>query len=144
MGLMDINLGGIFKTAGDVIDDMHTSKEELRQLDIEEKNIDADLMKGQMAVNAVEAEHDSIFVAGWRPAIGWIGAIALGYQFILYPMFIWIWVFAQSKLWISAELSAPPVLDSGALFSIITGMLGIAGMRSYDKVKGVNTKKVSK
>ncbi len=142
MGLFNVDIGGLFDTAGDVIDELHTSKEELRQLDIEEKKIDADLMKGQMAVNAVEAKHDSIFVAGWRPAIGWIGAIAMGYQFIVYPMLIWIWTFAQSKEWIVSTLSPPPVLDSGALFSIITGMLGIAGMRSYDKMKGTNTKKM--
>lgn len=144
MGIFDIKFGEIFKTVGDTVDAVHTSKEELRQLDIEEMEIFADLDKSQMEVNKVEARHDNIFVAGWRPAIGWTGAIALMYQFVLYPFLVWIWYILQSFGKISTEISAPPVLDMGALMTIITGMLGIAGMRTYEKLKGVNTNKLGK
>ena len=45
-------------------------------------------LKGQLEINKVEAAHKSLFVAGWRPAIGWIGAVAIGYHFCIQPMII--------------------------------------------------------
>lgn len=142
MGLMDINLGGIFKTVGDTVDDLHTSKEELRQLDIEEKKIDAGLMKGQMAVNAVEAEHKSIFVAGWRPFIGWVGGFSLAYAGLVYPLLSWLWGLLQAFELIPSTVKMPPMIESGLLGTIVTGMLGIGGMRSFDKHKGTDTKRM--
>ena len=140
MGLMNINLGGIFKTAGDIVDDLHTSKEELRQLDLEDKKIDAGLMKGQMAVNAEEAKHKSIFVAGWRPFIGWVGGFSLAYAGLVYPMLCWVWRLLQAFEVIPKDAEPPPMIESGVLGGIVTGMLGIGGMRSYDKNKGTDTK----
>lgn len=99
---------------------------------------------GQLKVNAIEAQHDSIFVAGWRPFIGWVGGAAMAYQFLVYPFLMWIWAFCAAKAWIPADAMPPPVLETGALFSVITGMLGVGMMRSYDKTKGTNTKKVTK
>lgn len=125
-------------------DDLFTSDEERLKLALQEKQIDADLAKGQMAVNAVEAQHKSLFVAGWRPAIGWIGAVALAYQFVIYPLMLWVWVVLAGRGVIPAGLDVPPVLPTDALFSIVLGMLGIGGMRSFDKVKGVDTKRVAK
>ena len=73
-------------------------------------------------LNKAEAKHRSIFVAGWRPAIGWVGALILFFNYLVAP--ILIWVFPDTN---------PPTLDLDALWPVITGMLGIAGMRSYDK-----------
>ena len=86
-----------------------------------------ELSKGQMAVNATEAAHKSLFVAGWRPAIGWICGFALLYSTILAP-FIGIWV------------AVPPV-DSSLLTSVLMGMLGLGAMRTAEKVKGVQREK---
>ncbi|CAH9016101.1 putative Holin of 3TMs, for gene-transfer release [Vibrio phage 282E43-1] len=99
---------------------------------------------GQLNVNAAEAKHDNIFVAGWRPFIGWVGGGAMAYQFIVYPFLIWLWAIASALGWVPSGAEPPPVLETGALFSIVTGMLGVGGMRSYDKAKGVNTKKVTR
>lgn len=99
---------------------------------------------GQLNVNAAEAKHDNIFVAGWRPFIGWVGGGAMAYQFIVYPFLIWLWAIASALSWVPSGAEPPPVLEAGALFSIVTGMLGVGGMRSYDKAKGVNTKKVTR
>ncbi len=126
----------------------------------------ASLVKGQLAINSNEAKHTSMFVAGWRPFIGWIGGLALAYQFLLYPLLLWLWVLLQAYDIIPCHLELPavtteaatgsgsgqgtqqcsfqppPVFDAEVLFTIIMGMLGIGGMRSYDKVKKVETKKI--
>lgn len=137
-------LGGIFSTIGDLIDDLHTSDKEkldgqieLAKLGLEEKRIDADLVKGQIEVNKVEAQHSNIFVSGWRPAIGWIGAASMAYQFIFYPLLVWGWSLMQANGWVSIDLKPPPMLDTDALWVILSGMLGIAGMRTVEKVKAV-------
>lgn len=131
-----LGLGSIVEGVGKVADDLFTSDEERLKIALQEKTIDADLVKGQQEINKTEAQHASIFVAGWRPAIGWIGAIALGYQFVVYPLMVWAWAVAQAKGYISVDTKPPPVLDADVLFALITGMLGIAGMRSFDKAKG--------
>jgi len=99
-------------------------------------------LQGQLAINKAEAKHKSIFVAGWRPFIGWVGGAALAYQFLLYPLLCWGWSFLQAKGIVPVGLEAPPVLNTGALLTVVTGMLGIGGMRSYDKSKGTQTDKI--
>jgi len=135
-------IGEIVKGVTNIVDDLVTTKEEIRQLDIKEEQIDAGLMQAQMEVNKAEAQHKSMFVAGWRPFIGWIGGIALAYQFIIYPVLTWVWAWMMSKGSVPEGMEPPPMLDTGALFAVITGMLGIGAMRSYDKVKGVDTKNI--
>ncbi len=103
------------------------------QGNLAELNAHVQLMMGQISINLVEAKSDSLFKSGWRPSIGWIGSISMGYQFVLYPIFIWIWSILQLKGVIPLEIAPPPILDTSALFVIITGMLGIGVMRSVDK-----------
>ena len=113
--------------------------EELKQKgDLAQLNAHVQLMLAQINVNAQEAKHKSVFVAGWRPFIGWVGGIALAYQFVLYPLLLWAWSILEVNAVIPKGIVPPPVMDSGALWTIITGMLGIAGMRSYDKGKGTS------
>ena len=82
-----------------------------------------ELSKGQLEVNKVEAAHKSLFVSGWRPAIGWISGLALLYSTILAPI-LGIWFIV------------PPV-DSSLLTSVLMGMLGLGAMRSYEKKNNV-------
>jgi len=82
-----------------------------------------ELSKGQLEVNKVEAAHKSLFVSGWRPAIGWICGLALLYSTILAPI-LGIW------------FTVPPV-DSSLLTSVLMGMLGLGAMRSYEKKNNV-------
>ena len=141
MGLFGI--GNIIEGVGKIADDLFTSDEERLKVSIQEKMIDADLVRGQLAVNTAEAKHKSIFVAGWRPFIGWIGGLAMAYQFIMYPLLIWGWAFLQAKGMVPATLSPPPVIDAKALWVLLSGMMGVAGMRSFDKAKGVQTDKIT-
>jgi len=82
-----------------------------------------ELAKGQLEVNKVEAAHKNMFVAGWRPAIGWICGFALMYSTILSPI-LGIW------------FTVPPV-DSPLLTTVLMGMLGLGAMRTVEKAKGV-------
>jgi len=84
----------------------------------------------QIEVNKVEASHRSIFVAGWRPCCGWICAIALGYHFVLQPIIL----FVLSLNNLQYQL---PEFDMGALLYVLGGMLGLGGLRSYEKSKGL-------
>ncbi|NOY84894.1 MAG: hypothetical protein GXO96_08770 [Nitrospirae bacterium] len=133
-------IGGV----GKVADDLFTSDEERLKIALDEKKIDASLVKGQLEINKAEAQHKSIFVAGWRPFMGWVGGAAMAYQFLFYPLLTWGWKLFQANGWVPGDLEPPPVLAADQLMVVITGMLGIAGMRSYDKKKGTQTDNISK
>jgi hypothetical protein len=92
--------------------------------------------EAQAQIDTEEIRTGSVFMAGWRPAIGWIGVLALAYQFVLYPFLLW----ANSVGHFVA--TPPPPLDAGVLFSMVTGMLGIGAMRSFDKMQGTDTQTV--
>lgn len=151
-----MNSFGIAKIVGDVgrlADKLITSEEERLKFRLEMQKVEASLLKEQAEINVTEAKHSSVFVAGWRPFIGWIGGLALAYQFLLYPILLWIWTLGQVQGWIPCYIDptqvsgkctfdTPPVFESGPLFAIITGMLGVSGMRSFDKLKKTDTKVV--
>lgn len=83
----------------------------------------------QLEINAREAAHPSIFVAGWRPAFGWCGALGFVYATIAQPLLAWG---AAVKGW-----PEPPTLNLDLLWVVVTGMLGIGGLRTFEKAKGV-------
>lgn len=83
----------------------------------------------QLEINASEAAHPSVWVSGWRPFFGWAGGAGFLYATILQPMLAW---WASIKGW-----PVPPVLNLDLLWVVVTGMLGIGGMRSVEKIKGV-------
>ena len=83
----------------------------------------------QLEINAREATHPSVFVAGWRPAFGWCGALGFVYATIGQPLLAWG---AAIKGW-----PAPPALNLDLLWVVVTGMLGIGGLRTFEKTKGV-------
>lgn len=136
-GLIGIDVGSIITGIGKVADDLFTSDEERLKCELEAQKITADLDKGQMEVNKAEAANASVFVAGWRPAVGWVGAVSLAYQFIAYPLLVWGWSMLQANGYVPGDLKPPPMLDTDALWVILSGMLGIAGMRTYEKRSGV-------
>lgn len=130
-----LGIGSIIEGVGKIADDLITSDEERLKLALQEKAMETELIKGQLEINKAEAQHKSVFVAGWRPAIGWVGAIALAYQFILHPLLTWVWAWQQIE-------GTPDPLKAEALWVIVSGMLGVAGMRSFDKFKGTQTDRI--
>jgi len=91
--------------------------------------------KGQLVVNAAEATHPSIFVSGWRPFIGWVCGAAVAYQFVVVPIGGWF-LLAIGASAASLELQLAPKLDE-QLWQLLTAMLGMAGLRTYEKFKEV-------
>lgn len=89
------------------------------------------LIQGQIQINMKEAQHGSIFVAGWRPFIGWTCGVGLGWEFVLEPMLTWIVAVS------GADLPVLPTLDTGPLMSLVLGMLGLGGLRTYEKQLGI-------
>ncbi len=85
----------------------------------------------QVEVNKMEAQHRSLFVAGWRPFIGWTCGIALAYHFVLNPLIL----FGVS--WAGVEIPALPEFDMSSLMTVLMGMLGLGGLRTFEKVKKV-------
>ena len=86
------------------------------------------LIAGQMDINKVEAANTSVFVSGWRPAIGWVCALAMGYQYLARPLMV---AFMPAL--------AFPGLDDN-LWQLMMGMLGLGGLRTFEKTQGVASK----
>lgn len=114
-------VASIIDKVADKIDDFTLDKAEKAEL-IQEIN------KAQLEVNKVEAGHTSLFVAGWRPFVGWTCGIALCYHFVLQPFLVFL-------LYSFGYQVALPVFDMTTLTTILMGMLGLGGLRSYEKVK---------
>lgn len=112
--------------------------EELKQEgDLARLDAQVKLLLGQLEINMQEAKHKSVFVAGWRPFIGWVGGFSLAYAAIIHPILVWLWAVLQAADVIPKELPTPPYVESATLSAVVTGMLGIGTMRSFDKSKGV-------
>lgn len=130
-------IAGVIQAVGGVVSDLVTTDKERLAAEIELGKLGQAIDLGQIEVNKVEAASSSVFVAGWRPSIGWVGATALGYQFVLYPLLIWGWALAQAQGWIPSAFKPPPMLDTDALWVILSGLLGLAGLRTTEKIKSV-------
>tara|TARA_B100002019_G_scaffold265930_1_gene255818 strand:+ start:108 stop:494 length:387 start_codon:yes stop_codon:yes gene_type:complete len=88
----------------------------------------------QIQLNKQEAAHKNIFVAGWRPFVGWTCGVALAYHFILSPIIETILI----AFGVTTDL---PSFEFSQLSSILMGMLGLGGLRTYEKMKGVSREK---
>ena len=88
-------------------------------------------MLAQLEINKAEAARASLFKGGWRPFVGWICGFALLYHFILSPLIIFIVTLT------GATIPPLPEFDMGSLMTVLLGMLGIGGLRTYEKQKGI-------
>jgi hypothetical protein len=145
MGLNLNPVGGIIEAVGKVADDLFTSDDERLKADLagmaiglDAAKVDAELIRGQQEINKEEAKHASIFVAGARPAILWVGVVALAYQFVLYPLLTWLWAWLQAMGWVPVGLVPPPMLNNESLMVLITAVLGVSTSRTFEKVRGVS------
>jgi hypothetical protein len=134
--------GELFDFAGKVVDklfpnavDAANAKIELFKLqqtgELARLAAETDLAKGQIEVNKVEAASSSLFVAGWRPAVGWVGAAGFGYSVILEPIARFV---AQVGF---GYVGLFPVIDTNLTLQILMGLLGLSYFRSQDKKNGV-------
>lgn len=144
MGLLGGILGDILKPVTDIIGEVVVDKDKKKELEYKVRELvdkaderyHQELM-AQTEINKVEAAHSNVFVAGWRPFIGWVGGVGLAYTFVLAP-------FIEFVARANGFVGDMPLPDSGQLMTLVTAMLGVGAMRSYDKKEGTETKAVSR
>jgi|TARA_E500000318_G_scaffold12143_1_gene11111 hypothetical protein len=85
----------------------------------------------QVEVNKAEAQHRSVFVAGWRPFLGWCLSFAMAWHFVLAPMTMFVCTYA------GVDIPELPTFDMDSLMTVLLGMLGLGGLRTYEKVRKV-------
>lgn len=128
-------LGKIFGIVDKLVPDKDAAEKMKHEVEMEILSLQSKLQSGQIEINKIEAAHQSIFVAGWRPAIGWICAMALGWHFIGYDMCKWVLAISGSEM-------VPPVLvGTDVILELVLAMLGVAGFRTYEKLRGVAREK---
>lgn len=132
MGLGALLTSNVVDSVGKIIDSVHTSTEEKERARRELLDLMQRPDLAQIDVNKEEAKHASIFVAGWRPAIGWVCAGSLAYSFVLRDFIAW-----GLAIW-GAELPPLPAPDTGELMTLVLSLLGLGAMRSFEKTKGVS------
>jgi len=93
-----------------------------------------ELAKGQLEVNKIEAASKSLFVAGWRPAVGWVCVLGMASNFVLIPMVNFILALVESTITV-------PLIDTSTMMPVLLGMLGLGAMRSAEKIKKVSREK---
>lgn len=121
-------IDGIASLATNVLDRFFPNKTEQEKQEITMAMM---VIQGQIDTNKVEAANPNMFVAGWRPYVGWVCGTGFAIQFVVAPIAEW-----------GAALAGHPVkfpeLDMGTLLTLLGGMLGIGGLRTYEKTRGVN------
>lgn len=142
MGFDITGLGSIFDFGSKVIDKIFPDKDAADKAKIEmlklqqegafkELEMQFEAAKAQIDVNKVEAASSNLFVSGWRPAVGWVCVSAYAFNYIVMPIANWLVKFG--------DLAAPAIVafDTGELTTLLFGMLGIGGMRTFEKIKGI-------
>jgi len=118
------------EAVGNVLDGLFTSDEEKLDKQIIMQRLAQKPSLAQIELNKIEAQHRSIFVAGWRPFIGWVCGIALFYNFVIRDIIAWF--LAQS----GSHYSPPPELAMEHLMTVLLALLGLGGLRTAEKLKG--------
>lgn len=123
---------GILAAILPVVDDLFTTEEERAAAKLKLLQLEQEGKLAQLQVNANEARHKSIFVAGWRPFVGWICAFALAFVAIIVPFIHTVGFYA------GIDTSSAPEIDTTITMQVLLGMLGLAAARSYEKKNGVS------
>lgn len=132
-------LGDIIDTVGELVSEVIVDPDKKNELlleleklkDNQNERIHQELL-GQVEINKIEAASGSLFVAGWRPFIGWVGGAGLAWSFILGPA---IEYFARLNGWAGTM----PEFQFEQLITIVLAMLGVGTMRTVEKIQGVST-----
>jgi hypothetical protein len=128
-------IGDVINLIGGVVDKLVPDKSKAAEMrhEIAMTLVNSDL--AQVGVNTVEAAHKSVFVSGWRPAVGWVCVSALAFNYIVTPLLAW-----AAVIWMPGAII--PQLDISELLTLLFGLLGMGTLRSYDKRQGTATHKI--
>jgi hypothetical protein len=123
-----------------LIDDLFTSDEERAEArrKMEKMAIDGELQKvmGQLQINMKEAESENWFVSGWRPFVGWVCGASLAWEYLLKPFAVFVAI--AGDIMTKEQIALLPALELSVMMPVLMGMLGLGGMRSFEKWKGAN------
>lgn len=122
-------IGGITSIVDDIIKlipNKNAEEQAQLQLQLTQMLTQREIDSSQSITNTAEAANESLFVAGWRPGIGWICATAFAWQFVVLPILLFI----NSEFHYTIT---SPVFDTSSMVTILMGMLGLGSMRSFDK-----------
>lgn len=132
-------VGEVFSGIGSLAKDIRSaitgepSPEKMAEINKQLMELEFTAQKAQTDINLQEAKHPNVFVSGWRPFIGWVCGFSFAYKFIGHPVLIW-----ANQVW-EWGIEAP-VLDTSGLMTLAMSLLGIGGMRTFEKMKGINGK----
>ena len=131
MGILSALIGPATELAGKFIADKDQAAKLAHDLSTMADKHAQEAMLAQVEVNKAEAESGSVFKGGWRPFIGWVCGAAFAYHFVLQPFILFGVAVAGVSI---PEL---PSFDMGSLMTVMMGMLGLGGLRSYEKKQGL-------
>ena len=131
MGLLDTLVGPVTSIIDKIIPDKDQAAKLAHEIATMSEKMANEQMLAQLEVNKAEAASGSLFKGGWRPAIGWICGLALFWSFILQPFLVFF------LLVFGVDLPPLPEIGTADLMPILLGMLGLGGLRSYEKVQKV-------
>lgn len=128
--LLGIGIGSAVTGVANVVDKFMETPDEKRAAELVMRKLQLEPDKFQTEINKIEAGHKSLFVAGWRPGIGWICVIGLGCHFVFFPVGEWIAALAGNPI-------IMPQINAGELMTLVLSLLGLGGLRSYEKTRGL-------
>ena len=131
MGLLDNLIQPVSQILDKAIPDQDLKRKLSHEIATMSEKHAQELALAQIKVNAAEAASGSLFKGAWRPCIGWICGVAFGYHFVLQPIIIFIVAL------IGMNIPDLPEFDMCTLLTVLGGMLGIGGLRTYEKQKGL-------
>jgi hypothetical protein len=131
MGLLDTLIGPVTSIIDKIVPDKDQAAKLAHEIATMSEKMANEQMLAQLEVNKAEAASGSLFKGGWRPAIGWICGLALFWSFILQPFLVFF------LLVFGVDLPPLPEIGTADLMPILLGMLGLGGLRSYEKIQKV-------
>ena len=131
MGLLDTLIGPVTSIIDKIVPDKDQAAKLAHEIATMSEKMANEQVLAQLEVNKAEAASGSLFKGGWRPAIGWICGLALFWSFILQPFLVFF------LLVFGVDLPPLPEIGTADLMPILLGMLGLGGLRSYEKIQKV-------
>lgn len=126
-------IAAIIGLVSNIVGGLTQTQKEKIALELQANQALMDMMAAQSAINEKEASSESVFVAGWRPFIGWVCGISFAWQYVGLPILL----FLESSF---GHTITVPAFDFGTMSTVLMGMLGLGALRSYDKYQSSKNK----